>query len=84
MCRMPRASRDVKLLVETSNNPVTDHLRNEWFRMKQALKEDLGECPVCMEAFNCRKCTLLLSCGHCVCATCFLKLRSACCPICRQ
>ena len=54
-------------------------------RMKEALKESLGECPVCTDPFECRKCTLLLSCSHLICATCFVKLREPYrCPICRR
>jgi len=82
---MPRRPREVQLLIESSNHPVSEHLKKEFWRMKEALNESLGECPVCTDPFECRKCTLLLSCSHLICATCFVKLREPHrCPICRR
>ena len=82
---MPRRPREVQLLIESSNHPVSEHLKKEFWRMKEELNESLGECPVCTDPFECRKCTLLLSCSHLICATCFVKLREPYrCPICRR
>ena len=82
---MPRRPREVQLLIESSNHPVSEHLKKEFWRMKEELNESLGECPVCTDPFKCRKCTLLLSCSHLICATCYVKLREPYrCPICRQ
>ena len=80
---MPR--REVQLLFEVQNAPVSEHLKQEFWRLKQLVKEDLGECPVCTEALDCQKCTLLLSCSHLICAQCWMKLRNPVkCPVCRQ
>jgi len=59
---MPRRREVINLCVETEPSvvPVADHLRNEIWRLKHALHEKLGECPVCTEELNCRRCTLLL------------------------
>ena len=82
---MPRRPREVQLLIESSNHPVSEHLKKEFWRMKEELNEGLGECPVCTDPFKCQKCTLLLSCSHLICATCYVKLREPYrCPICRQ
>ena len=82
---MPRRPREVQLLIESSNHPVSEHLKKEFWRMKEELNESLGECPVCTDPFKCQKCTLLLSCSHLICATCYVKLREPYrCPICRQ
>jgi hypothetical protein len=82
---MPRRPREVQLLIESSNHPVSEHLKKEFWRMKEELNESLGECPVCTDPFKCRKCTLLLSCSHLICATCYVKLREPHrCPVCRQ
>ena len=82
---MPRRPREVQLLIESSNHPVSEHLKKEFWRMKGELNESLGECPVCTDPFECRKCTLLLSCSHLICAACYVKLREPHrCPVCRQ
>ena len=44
---------------EVENLPVGDHLRNEVWRLKAALKESMGECPICTDELLCKKCTLL-------------------------
>jgi hypothetical protein len=69
---------------EVENQPVGDHLRNEMWRLKTALKEPMGECPICTDELDCKKCTLLLLCGHCVCAGCWVKMSDQRCPICRK
>ena len=82
---MPRRRpRDVELLVEASNVIVTDFLKREFWRLKQLAKEELGECPVCQDELSCAKCTLLQSCGHCICATCWMRLAEPRCPVCRH
>ena len=82
---MPRRPREVQLLIESSNHPVSEHLKKEFWRMKEELNESLGECPVCTDPLKCRKYTLLLSCSHLMCATCYVKLREPQrCPVCRQ
>ena len=40
---MPRRPREVQLLIESSNHPVSEHLKKEFWRMKEALNESLGE-----------------------------------------
>ena len=82
---MPRR-REVQLLLEVEHNsPVSDHLKKEYWRLKALAKEALGECPVCTDAFECQKCTLLLSCGHQICVSCYLRLREPLrCPLCRR
>lgn len=79
---MPR--RQVQLLVEASNTIVSEYLKRELWRLKTIANESLGECPICQEEFNCVKCTLLQSCGHLVCATCWMKLAETRCPVCRK
>ena len=69
---------------EVENLPVGNHLRNEVWRLKAALKESMGECPICTDDLLCKRCTLLLSCGHCVCAGCWVKMTDQRCPICRK
>ena len=84
---MPRArrSQEVSVYFEVDNQPVSDHLRNEDWRLKSGCKESMGECPVCTDELLCKKCTLLLSCGHCVCASCWVKMvADQRCPICRK
>ena len=78
-------ARRVKLAFEVNNQPVSDHLTNEFWRLKKLANEKLDPCPVCLEdCFGCRKCTLLLVCGHCLCASCYIKLAEKTCPICRR
>ena len=82
---MPRRSgRNVQLLIESTNAPVSDHLRDEYWRLKKAAKEEIDDCPVCLDACTCRKCMLLMSCGHSVCASCYLKMQDPRCAVCRQ
>ena len=40
---MPRRPREVQLLIESSNHPVSEHLKKEFWRMKEELNESLGE-----------------------------------------
>ena len=42
---MPRRPREVQLLIESSNHPVSEHLKKEFWRMKEELNESLGEVP---------------------------------------
>ena len=39
---MPRRPREVQLLIESSNHPVSEHLKKEFWRMKEALNESLS------------------------------------------
>ena len=82
---MPRRRpREVELLLECHNQPVSDYLKKEVYRLKALAKEPLGECPVCQEELVCQKCTLLQACGHFVCATCYMRLVEHRCPVCRS
>ena len=36
---MPRRPREVQLLIESSNHPVSEHLKKEFWRMKEELNE---------------------------------------------
>ena len=38
---MPRRTREVQLLIESNNHPVSDHLKKEFWRMKEELSESL-------------------------------------------
>lgn len=83
---MPRTRRprEVDVLIEATNTIVSDHLKNELWRLKLATNESIGECPVCMEELLCRKCSLLQACGHFLCASCFIKMVETRCPVCRK
>ena len=82
---MPRhPQREVHLLFECDNQPVSEYLKKELWRLKLLANEDIGECPVCTEPLTCQKCTLLLSCGHLICVTCWMKLAEPKCPVCRR
>lgn len=81
---MPRRrGGELSLVLEVENGPVCDYLKDEFLRLKAVAKETVDECPICLEC-ACKKCYLLLRCGHGVCAACWCKVDEKVCPLCKK
>ena len=65
---------------------VSDHLKNNYFDLLVKTKEPTEkiECPICFEdLLCCKRCFGLLSCGHYMHTTCYMKIIDSKCPCCR-
>ena len=69
------------------NGPVFSFLR-DWAWQIHKEKNTMPECPVCTETecLSCKRCSLLLRCGHWVCAEAWMKIshKKRECPVCRR
>ena len=73
---------DVSFTFRSSNGPVSDHLKDQYYDLLVKSGEML-DCPVCLESvLGCKNCLCLLMCGHAMHLHEYLKLSK--CPVCRQ
>ena len=73
---------DVAFTFRSSNGPVSDHLKNQFYDLLVKSNQPL-DCPICLESvLGCRNCFCLLVCGHAMHLHEYLKLSK--CPVCRQ
>lgn len=67
----------------SNDNPITNPITNIIADGNNNAQENsCGECCICFDNF-CADKQAVINCGHLICKTCFVQLRSPFCPICR-
>ena len=78
---MPRG-RSLQVTIE-SPPIVSQFLANNYFDMAKRCRLT-DTCPVCMEdLYCCKRCFLMLRCGHAMHSACYFNMKGTDCPVCR-
>ena len=74
---------NVEVIIE-QNRVVSTHLTHQYWEMANALNEEIT-CAICLDSWlDCKRCAIILRCGHCYHSTCFLASEDDRCAICRE
>ena len=74
---------NVEVIIE-QNKIVGPHLTHQFWDMAKALNQEIT-CAICLEDWlDCKRCAIILRCGHCYHSTCYLASDDDRCAICRE